>query len=1072
MKKKSLIHSIGTVGIRKHFNQDYLFHFLRTDFVGGNGIGKSIIANLIQLIFISDKKLINLGEEGTAERRVETLPYHPQNRTLEAYTFLNIEIEPDSFYTIGVQITPSHIPLLTFFIISEYDRFQDQIIPFTEAKLPSNHNFLENDRIVKLEDLSEHLRSNFGLKLKTYGDISTKKQYYKTLFQEKILPFDLSIESKQFAFSRIIHSFSRTKTFDFKNSESIKQFLFGNEEGEYNEFQKKNKDLDISIASYNGFTKNIEDLRLKQNSLHTLWELFETMVLDKEKFQNSELAYYYYQSNDAEITLKTSEDGKNNIVKLIGEILEKVDTNKTHSEILDSYIKESETKNGLFEQYKSKYSTIKSKMKEVDILSEIEPFTILESFEQDSSETINKYNTKLLSNELTKTIRITKRYKTLEVIKSQLDFQKTWLEKEQEIIKTNLKKFEKIADFMKKDNAIAFFDTIIRNNVALLPEQEATLFYLIERGLSLEKPIKIEEKENYAYTDDLFAILNSTFDIEKNTKGHWLNLGKIVEYITPLKGEQYFEKNLDKVKEVIEQDIKTLIENTKLHQTEIDKVQEGKIAQNELKQLKLPSNFDLELQGYFNEFLKNLSIWRQVNFKIESLNQEIIPIQEELEVIETQLPFCIIPNIEDIGEVTEELSKQIDKYREEYKKLIQLGGKLTGEVGELKGNVNVLDAQISSQKVSSEELKQTYEDKSEYFRLKKLDISFLDTKSKEEAYSEYVNNMETSQSSEKEYADEYRLICNTYFINPETQPKELKEQLKNQTYLFTEIERSLLFEGVKHRDKIPEKLEELQGDQEKVIELLQNDLLEVFKVTLKKFNDYNKDVNGLNSFFKGKKIAGRLFCEIKFKPIYDIKWIDKIKEELSQMGKRGEIDYRKDKQKNIVQIVEELFASVTKTDSNKNLSIRQLLNPKTYFDVKFRLTDANGKDISGSTGESYSAIVLLSIARLKTLEESKDEQGVRFIILEELANLDDINFNLFMQIAVEEGFQLITMTPKPYGTRTNLGWYMHQLLKGMDDDEINSPVPASYFKTGYTSQDLEKYLKNELDSTKSTLSDL
>ncbi len=55
MKKKSLIHSIGTVGIRKHFNQDYLFHFLRTDFVGGNGIGKSIIANLIQLIFISDK---------------------------------------------------------------------------------------------------------------------------------------------------------------------------------------------------------------------------------------------------------------------------------------------------------------------------------------------------------------------------------------------------------------------------------------------------------------------------------------------------------------------------------------------------------------------------------------------------------------------------------------------------------------------------------------------------------------------------------------------------------------------------------------------------------------------------------------------------------------------------------------------------------------------------------------------------------------------------------------------------------------------------------------------------------
>ena len=44
------IYSISTVGILKHFNQDYLLHPLRTDFTGGNGVGKSIIADLIQMV--------------------------------------------------------------------------------------------------------------------------------------------------------------------------------------------------------------------------------------------------------------------------------------------------------------------------------------------------------------------------------------------------------------------------------------------------------------------------------------------------------------------------------------------------------------------------------------------------------------------------------------------------------------------------------------------------------------------------------------------------------------------------------------------------------------------------------------------------------------------------------------------------------------------------------------------------------------------------------------------------------------------------------------------------------------
>lgn len=47
-KKFPRIYSLSTVGIRNHYNSDYRFHPFRTDFVGDSGVGKSIIADVLQ----------------------------------------------------------------------------------------------------------------------------------------------------------------------------------------------------------------------------------------------------------------------------------------------------------------------------------------------------------------------------------------------------------------------------------------------------------------------------------------------------------------------------------------------------------------------------------------------------------------------------------------------------------------------------------------------------------------------------------------------------------------------------------------------------------------------------------------------------------------------------------------------------------------------------------------------------------------------------------------------------------------------------------------------------------------
>ena len=102
MNKLPLIHSISTVNVVKHYNQDYLVHDTRTDFTGPNGIGKSLLADLLQLLFIAERKKIHLGTDSVKKehRQIHTIPYSGPN----AYFFLNIEVEHKMYLTFGVNI--------------------------------------------------------------------------------------------------------------------------------------------------------------------------------------------------------------------------------------------------------------------------------------------------------------------------------------------------------------------------------------------------------------------------------------------------------------------------------------------------------------------------------------------------------------------------------------------------------------------------------------------------------------------------------------------------------------------------------------------------------------------------------------------------------------------------------------------------------------------------------------------------------------------------------------------------------------------------------------------------------
>jgi hypothetical protein len=131
------------------------------------------------------------------------------------------------------------------------------------------------------------------------------------------------------------------------------------------------------------------------------------------------------------------------------------------------------------------------------------------------------------------------------------------------------------------------------------------------------------------------------------------------------------------------------------------------------------------------------------------------------------------------------------------------------------------------------------------------------------------------------------------------------------------------------------------------------------------------------------------------------------------------------------------------------------------------MEDEAGIKNIGSGGQAYTALALLCIGRLSIVQKNQEaRQGVKFIILEELLNIDDTNFNIFPEIAKQYGYQLVTMTTKPFGAYTKSEWFLHILVKGKENKDENY-LPMSFFKTKRNRIDLSKYIsENELERDK------
>lgn len=285
MKQFPRIYSLSTLGIIFHNNVDYLLHAGRTDFTGESGAGKSMIADLLQLIFVArkGKQYFKPGTDspGDAGRDVETLPLDTSG-----YAFVNIQVEERKFLTIGIHVQRSS-GALTAFIIQKGIQWENDSDFLYNNRVLLWKNFLGGGQTIPdIDTLKKNILLPMGFVLEKFSP-SEISRYHNLLYHNEILPIDLSQDDgKLISYAQIIQSFARAKSLSL-NTQDIKDFLFSDDDDIYQEYKEHVTDLEASQHQYLEQQKTIRQIKERFDAL----KRYRDALIVEEQSRKTHLAF-------------------------------------------------------------------------------------------------------------------------------------------------------------------------------------------------------------------------------------------------------------------------------------------------------------------------------------------------------------------------------------------------------------------------------------------------------------------------------------------------------------------------------------------------------------------------------------------------------------------------------------------------------------------------------------------------------------------------------------------------------------------------------------------------------------
>ena len=1043
------IYSLSTVGVLKHYIHDYLFHNKRTDFVGDNGVGKSIIADLLQMIFVYDKDLIKFGTDGVKkeERQINTLPY----KTKCAYCFLNIEVNAGKFITIGIQIISQKGKRIIPFVITKQADITLKINELTLGKdeLIFAKNLLKEKEsgekeIVDIQDLATFLYEKQGLRLNYFSNNESVNTYYKFLYDKNILPLNLSQDKNLKAFAKVIQSFSKAKTLNLSGnhaSKNLKEFLFEvSDEDILANFQKEQSELEKILREYESLNKDIQNLSNKQKRLTNLRELEQFHKATFKSLKEAELQNTY-------IELKQLEQRESEGKALISSQQIELEKLKTAIENLPAEEKsvkqgyeEADANFNMFNRYEELANSIKKLGEDI---SELKMFILPEVDDNWKEEIqridISNRNNQDIKREIAFAKPYLEKYKTLENIVRIRKEQSEIFNELKSSLKREKANKEKLLSLLQDNDENGLIHWYIKNLPALDNEQlQAVLHYATTPVSEISNP---DDSSQYINPDELIK----NFQANPSIDGIWLKLGALYQFIqfnpdAKLLGDR---ANLEQSVKQLIQKLNTEISSVNSKIEALEHITDGKPYNTNL----FDYSFDIAIVENSNiEKLKNaVACILQIDEKIAQLQSQKKKKEEELLEIKNQFTVEYDePEVvrKELLEIRKSWNEKKDTFYEQKGAKQTKFESLESKIKHDKQDLQIIIGNLTNKQTEFTTLNSAYY---EHFQENITDFP-LTPRNTEELEQAYKGLWE-------EYKTAFISISNSFEETSDEKNPAVQLTIKDQSFSFRVLEEALLGNKIKSTDDITTALDEANQTRTTIANGIRDNMIKIFSKTTERYEKYDDQVKRINAFFVDRKISNKFYFKLEFDGNKEIKidYIKQIAYEVRNTATKGELQFGQ----SIVDFIEDFFRKQAKI-KNK-VPIDKLLNPKTYFELSAKLTDQFGTEVPGSTGETYSAIALLGIARLSAVQKEK-RNGLRFIILEELGSLDNTNFNTFPAIAEEFQYQIITMAPHTFNIGLSDEWYAHHLIKGKEDDNINYCPSASYFKTKDSNEDLSIYI--------------
>ncbi|NML66159.1 hypothetical protein HHL22_13180 [Hymenobacter sp. RP-2-7] len=1067
------LYRLSTLNLIYHGSFDYQLNPWCTSFAGESGVGKSMIADLLQLIFVG------AGEYKSATHAKGNRP--PEGLVLDdavaggkglGYAFLTVEVQESRFVVIGCYLAAA-ARVVTPFIVQQGISFAGQLEPL---KRPLGYqDFLSAGGLVlPRADAEAHMRSNERVTLRFFDRLS---DYHRILYDNEILPLDVNQPGVLRNYAKIIRSFSRSGDLDqHKTKDDLKNFLFGEEAKKaiWDNYQKRIGEISQQLADHQRNTSLIADITDKLTRFRGLHErrqaarkAEEALLLARVIYQQGEelraaaalataaRATVTGQTKLLQLERAASQQQLESVRKELTDYLRLVEEQKKLS---DKQQKWKQTESAAQQkqqelrpaadkarQYREAVAQVTSWLRTHGNLAELRVAQRRHQQTRWDYELVRRLDEQLAADKLTTTFENTN-WTTARAAEHAIA---TLREQVAEGLRGHV-----FTDLTNPDSLARW---AFERKRALTLEEESILTHF---GRFAELRRVESEAAHYLHgPDELFAHPLQLIEGEKS--GFWLHLQGVRVWVPRLAlvncaftdADAYrITRLFAKRQEAAQHNLKAL--QARLQQEEAVYAALQKVAGWQ-QAVELVSQRVALSQAVGAGLLPDSSVF-DGQLELYAADADVRATHEEAEAaaqkaneacMEAQIQQGIISS--KLNDIAVRLSGKDERALTEKDTAAQQANasteqKLAGwmrehtigaeqlPLGELKlaslrADIAELSAAVGTQRTLVEGLRKD-EDAARLLRDTQLSASQAATATYEKATGQAAPAPPASapaaseEPDEKEYKDavaayrkEFDTIMGRYLTDADRERLSYDDAL---SLLIQEVLPDVVHGFVESEEAlglIEARLQNINEANNQIAGLKIQLLRGVFERVREAFDEYIEEAKKIKRYFlaKNAQITGGFSpkLDLVLSDEYPIGWIGVFGQLLSERAAGNSSLFA---QLSSLESMQELMRKAYLSSGGKVQNARDtdLLNPKSYLDLSFDMKSASGRINHGSTGQTFMAAALLNIARLSVIGGGSKRPGIRLIPVDEAHGLGS-NYKALLALAHEEKYQVISLSVGP-----------------------------------------------------------